>query len=654
MSTSRIALRIAASLGAIALSCSAAAQEASDETPEGTAPKPAAVVADGIPPVPQELVDKTRAYFSYRTAAFRGWDPKTRAALIATRFGDTSQLHRVAAPGAARVQLTFEEEPVSDGSLAPERGDVMVVAKDAGGSEFDQLYRLDANGLTLLTDGKSRNGLGAWAEDGSIMSYSSTQRTGRDNDIWIMDPRDVSTKRLVAELDGGGWFPGGFSPDKSEIYAINYISVNDIDLYRIDVASGNVTPLPGNERQIAYSGFDIAPDGTFWVTSDEGADFKRLGTLDPDTGAFSPVIAEEGDIDGFDISDDGSFIAYAVSSEGRSLLKILTVATGAVREVDLPPGIIGSPQVAPWGEIGFTFISNQAAADMYSVNPETLALTRWTYSESGGIDLSKNALPELVRIESFDGEPMSGFLYRPDPAKFPGKRPLIVDIHGGPEGQSTATFQGRGNYLVNELGIAVFEPNVRGSTGFGKRFVTLDNGPFKREDSLKDIGAFMDALATDPAIDMDRVGVEGGSYGGYMCYASAIRYGERLKGALCVVAISDFVTFLENTEDYRRDLRRVEYGDERDPAQRAKLKEISPLTRASEIDIPLMVATGANDPRVPASEADQMIAAVRANGQEAWHFLAENEGHGFAKKENADYYYWAKLMFWQKHLLGME
>jgi dipeptidyl aminopeptidase/acylaminoacyl peptidase len=249
---------------------------------------------------------------------------------------------------------------------------------------------------------------------------------------------------------------------------------------------------------------------------------------------------------------------------------------------------------------------------------------------------------------------MSGFLYLPDPARFPGPRPLIMNIHGGPESQARPNFLGRNNYLLNELGMALFYPNVRGSSGYGKRFVGLDDGPFRREDSVQDIGAFLDTLARHPALDAGRFGVTGGSYGGYMCYASAIRYGERLRGALCVVAISSFVTFLENTEAYRRDLRRVEYGDERDAGQRAKLLEISPLTRVAEMRVPLMVVTGANDPRVPASEADQFVAAVRGQGREAWHLLARDEGHGFAKKVNQDYQFWTSLMFWERTLLGTE
>ena len=247
---------------------------------------------------------------------------------------------------------------------------------------------------------------------------------------------------------------------------------------------------------------------------------------------------------------------------------------------------------------------------------------------------------------------MSGFLYRPDPARHKGKRPLIINIHGGPEGQATPRFLGRDNHLVNELGIAIFYPNVRGSTGFGKRFVSLDNGPWQRENSVLDIGAFLDHLRKDRRIDRKRIAVTGGSYGGYMTLAAMLRYGDKLKAGLEIVGISNFVTFLENTQAYRRDLRRAEYGDERLPQQRSKLEEISPLIRASEINIPLMVVTGANDPRVPASEADQIIAAVRANDRPAWHLLAENEGHGFRKKANGDYQFWASLIFWQKYLLG--
>lgn len=618
------------------------------------APKPEALTADGIPGVPMALVEKTRPYLEFRSGSFQGWLPQTKSALVITRFGNTPQVHEVAVPMGARTQVSFEADTIAGATAARNRGDVVVVQKDVGGSEFWQLYTLANGRLTLITDGKSRNELNAWSHDGRWLAYSSTRRTGTDSDLYVIDPRDPKTDRMVAAVKGGGWAISDFAPDGKTAVVLNYISVNKVDPYLIDLATGKMTPIGNHKKAIAYGDAEFAPDGKLWVTSDDGSDFQRLGTLDPKSGRFTPVAPEERwDVDTFDISPDGRFVAYVVNEAGVSRLKLLDPATRAVRAVTgLPQGVVSALQVAPWGTIGLTVSSARASADMYAVDPATLAVTRWTESETGGLDVSVNREPELVKVKSFDGLEVSGFLYRPDPAKFPGKRPVIVNIHGGPEGQSRPGFLGRNNYYLNELGIALFYPNVRGSTGFGKTFVALDNGPFKREDSVKDIGAFLDALANDPTLDAARFGVAGGSYGGYMCYASAIRYGDRFKGANCVVAISNFATFLENTQGYRRDLRRVEYGDERDPKQRAKLLEISPLTRVDELRIPLFVVTGGNDPRVPASEADQMVAAVRAKGQPAWHLLAADEGHGFSKKANQDYQMWSTLMFWEQNLLG--
>jgi dipeptidyl aminopeptidase/acylaminoacyl peptidase len=529
-----------------------------------------------------------------------------------------------------------------------------MVQKDIGGNEFYQLYTLANGRLNLLTDGRSRNNFGAWSKDGRLIGYSSTRRNGADTDLYVMDPRNPSTDRMVAQVQGGGWSIQDFSPDGRQAVVIQYISITKSNLHLLDIQSGRMTPIGDHARSVAYGGAEFAPDGALWVTSDEGSEFQRLGTLDPRTGAFRAVANNlDWDVESFDIADDGSFIAYSANEAGIGRVYLLDPRTGRSRRVDgLPAGQVNGLDIAPWGDVGLTFTSARSPADAYSINPQTLAVTRWTESETGGLDPSVNVEPELVEVRSFDRERVSGFLYRPDPRRFPGRRPLIVNIHGGPEGQSRPGFQGRSNYLLNELGIAIFYPNVRGSTGFGKRFVGLDNGAALRENSVQDIGAFLDHFGRDPAIDSARIGVTGGSYGGYMCYASAIRYGSRLRGANCAVAISNFVTFLENTQSYRRDLRRVEYGDERNPAERARLLAISPMTRARELRIPLMVVTGANDPRVPASEADQMVQAVRANGQTAWHLVGQNEGHGFAKKENVDYNFWTSLMFWQRNLLG--
>jgi dipeptidyl aminopeptidase/acylaminoacyl peptidase len=617
---------------------------------------PAAITGDGVPAIPAALAAATRPYLEYRAALFEGWNPKTKAALIATNFGNTRQLHEVAMPLGDRRQLSFEADTIATGDYAPGKGDALVVQKDIGGSEFWQLYTLADGRLTLLSDGKSRNEMGPWSRDGQWLAYSSTRRNGTDSDLYVVNPRDPKTDRLVAKVSGGGWKVMGFTPDGTSAIVGQYFSINKTDLFLMDMDSGAMRPLGDHKKAIAYSDARFAKDGVLWATSDEGSDFQRLGTIDPSSGVFTPIGGQtKWDVEQFGISAEGDFVAFVTNEAGVSRLKILDARTGTIRPLaDLPVGVITGLKVAPWGEIGFSLASARSAADIYSVDAKTLTITRWTQSETGGLDAAANVEPELVSVKSFDGETVSGFLYRPDPKKFPGKRPLIVDIHGGPESQTRPGFLGRANYYPNELGVALFYPNVRGSDGYGKRFVSLDNGPFKREDSVKDIGAFLARLATDPQIDAGRIGETGGSYGGYMCYATAIRYGAGLRGGICQRAVSGFVSLLEHTQSYRRDLRRAEYGDERDPKQRAKLLAISPVTHASEIKIPLVIVTGGNDPRVPPSESEQMVKAVRANGVPVWHVFAADEGHGYVKKDNLDYQFWASLLFWQKNLLGLE
>ena len=625
----------------------AAAQEASTAYPV-----PAAITADGVPAIPLALAERVRPYLEARSAGAVDWNPVDRSLLVTTRFANVAQLHSIAAPLAMRRQITFEADRVSSAHYSPS-GDALVVQKDVGGGEFYQLYTLKDGRLSLLTDGKSRNTFGAWSRDGKRVGYSSTRRNGADTDLYVMDPRDPKSDRLVAQVKGGGWAIRDFAPDGTHAVVANYRSIQKSALYDLDLATGKLTPITDPGAAVAWGGARYAPDGTLWVTSDQGSDFQRLGTLDA-RGKFTPVAdSPTWDVEGFEIAEDGSFLVFNVNEAGLSRIRVMDLKTRAVRDVTgLPAGVVAGLAVAPWGTIAATVSGATTPGDVFAIDPATLAVTRWTASETGGLDAAGNRAPELVEVRSFDGKTVSGFLYRPDPAKFPGKRPLLVDIHGGPEGQRRPSFAGPDNYYLDELGIALFFPNVRGSSGYGKTFVGLDNGPFRREDSVRDIGAFLDRLSADPAIDAQKMGVQGGSYGGYMCYASAIRYGARLKGANCIVAISNFVTFLENTQSYRRDLRRVEYGDERDPKQRAKLIAISPMTRVKELTIPLLVQTGANDPRVPKSEADQMVAAVRANGREAWHVVAADEGHGFAKKANRDYAFLAELTFWQNNLLG--
>ena len=316
---------------------------------------------------------------------------------------------------------------------------------------------------------------------------------------------------------------------------------------------------------------------------------------------------------------------------------------------EVPVGVITRLALSDDGErLALTIDSPTSPGDTYVYDLDDEEIERWTFSEVGGLDTSGFVEPETIRFPSFDGLEVPAFVYTPAGE---GPHPVIVAIHGGPEAQARPRFSSTYQLWLAKLGAAVIVPNVRGSAGYGKTYVALDNG-FQRETSVFDIGALLDWIETRDDLDASRVAVIGGSYGGYMALASAVHYSDRLRAAVDIVGISNFVTFLENTSDYRRDLRRVEYGDERIPEMREFLEEISPSNNVEKIRIPVFVVQGQNDPRVPASEAEQMVAALRALGETVWYMNALNEGHGYRKKENRDEYRLATMLFFQRYLLG--
>jgi dipeptidyl aminopeptidase/acylaminoacyl peptidase len=617
------------------------------------------LVVQGIPPVPVELAESVGRYTEFRAATLASWHPTRREMLINTRFADTPQVHRVIMPGGARTQLTFFKEPARGGALRPKVGDYFVFAKDVGGNEFFQLYRYDVGtgDITLLTDGKSRNTDPTWSHDGKLLAYGSTRQTGKNVDVYVIDPSDPKTDHRLVDLEGGGWSIHDWSPDGEQLLAGEFISANESYLWLIDANSGEkklVTPK-GAPTKSSYDAAQFAADGrSLYVTTDFNGEFHRLARLDLANGEHQFLTDDiPWDVEEFDLSHDGKTIALCTNEDGLSKLYLIDTATKQRKALPaLPPGVISGLK---WHEnntdLGFTFSSARSTADAYSVDVRTGKIERWTASETGGLNPQTFVEPQLVRWTTFDARSLSGFLYAPPAEKFPGKRPVVINIHGGPESQFRPTFIGRINYLINELGVAVLFPNVRGSSGYGKTFLTLDDG-LNREDSYKDIGTLLDWVASNPRLDASRVMVTGGSYGGHMTFAAAVRYGDRIRAALPVVGMSNLVSFLERTESYRRDLRRAEYGDERDPKVREFLLKIAPLNNADKIKAPLLIVQGANDPRVPASEAEQMVAKVRSVGTPVWSLLAKDEGHGFAKKRNQDFLFYATVMFIKEHLLN--
>jgi len=618
---------------------------------------PENLVADGIPALDPALRSNSSRYLESRTALMQSWHPVRREMLVLTRFAESAQLHRVNHPGGARRQLTFFNEPVSSADYQPVTGECILFRQDTGGGEFFQLYRQDvADGrVTLLTDGKSRNTGARWAPSGQQIAWSSTRRNGRDTDIWVMDPRRPEAPRMVLECRGGGWGVSDWSPDGKMLVVGEYVSINEAGLHLVDVASGRLRRLTSREtNRVSYADARFSRDGnSVFCTTDRGGEFHQLVRIDIASGQRTGLLpGVPWDVETVEVSPDGRLLAVVTNEDGVGVLRLVDAQSGKERRrADLPAGVIsGLEWRADGRELGFTLSHARSPADAYSMEVRKGRITRWTASETGGFDAEKLREPELVRVKSFDGRMVSGFLYRPDPARFPGRRPLLVSIHGGPESQSRPIFLGRNNYFLEEMGVALLLPNVRGSAGYGKTFLRLDNG-LRREDSVRDIGAFLDWVGRDARLDSTRVAVTGGSYGGYMSLASLVLYGDRLRCGIDIVGISSFVTFLERTQDYRRDLRRVEYGDEREPMLRAYLEKISPLTNVRKIRVPLLVVQGANDPRVPVGEADQIVKAVREGGGECWYLLAKDEGHGFAKKRNIDFQFFTTVQFLRDRLL---
>lgn len=640
-----------------------------------TPPPPAAVLApnanlvtQGIPPVPTSLAEQVAKYNDFRGHGFADWHPLQREMVVSHRTagGNTTQLFRLKGAMTELEPLTDSADPVNTASYEPREGNYLVFERSVGGSEADQLYRLDlaSKQTTLLSDPSERHNLQGWLHRGSQLLTASlpldkTAQGGTRSKVTttfrLMDPLTPQAARKVAELEGGGWYAGGVSPDDKQVALTRYLSATESQVWLLDLASGRasqVLPAPGSNERATYFAGEYLPGGAgLLVISDRAGEFRELMAYrfsDRQLTRMSSHIPW--DVSSMAATTDGKLIAAQLNIDGRDELRLFDGET--LKELPaptVPPGSVGTAAFhRRSGELAFSINSAQGPSQLFTRLPDG-QVTRWTRPYAPpGVDMNSFRDQGIVRWKSFDGRSISGLINLP-PERFTGKRPVMIVIHGGPEGQATVGFMGRYNYFINELGMAVIQPNVRGSSGFGKTFLSLDDG-MKREDSVKDIGALLDWVATQPQLDASKVIVSGGSYGGYMSLAVSTHYADRIAGSIDVVGISNFVTFLQNTESYRRDLRRVEYGDERDPAMRAFLEKISPLTNAQRITKPLFVVQGKNDPRVPYTEAEQIVAKARTNNTPVWYLRAENEGHGFARKENADYQFFATILFLQQTL----
>jgi dipeptidyl aminopeptidase/acylaminoacyl peptidase len=626
---------------------------------DAAVPVPASVTAEGLPPIPASMAKRLAPYAQFRRAQLLSWHGERRQMLVSTLTGTVVQVHTVDAPGSAPKPVTDMPGGVSGGlpgaaSHSPAGGDGFIVRKDTGAAETYQLWRHDGSGEpVLLTDGKSRNGAPAWSKKSGRIAFDSNRRNGKDRDIYVLDPKDPTTSRLLLEVSGS-WYVAGWSPDDRTIIAVEMLPGNDTALWLVEVATGKRTPLTKDKVPSIWSWAHYAPDGrAIYAVSNRDSELTRLWRWQDNT--WTPLTPDGDSIESAAVSPDGATIAVVFDRDASSRLELLDARTLKPRvRPALPAGQITDLAWHPSGaEVGFTFGSLAFQGDVFSVDATSGGVTRWTKSPVGGIDASTLPDPEIVRWKSFDGRMISGVLYRP-PATFTGPRPVMINIHGGPNNaRERPRFQGRSAYFLNELGIAIIFPNVRGSFGFGRTFEALDDG-MKREDAVKDIGALLDWIDAEATLDGTRVMVTGASYGGYMTYAVAAKYPERIRCAFAAAAISNFVTFLENTEPGRREDRRAEYGDERDPKMRAFLTAASPLTHAGRIRTPLMIAHGGQDARVPLAQAESMHRAVKANDVPVWFVVYQDAGHeNFPRtRVNDAFNFYSWILFVEKYLVN--
>ena len=620
-------------------------------------PVPKAAEVSGIPPIPQSLADAIAPYAAFKQAILANWHPVERRMLVNTRLGDTFQAYSIAAPQSEPVQMTFSPRSIGTSTPGPqspasawfaETGHAVLYRQDEGGNGLFQLFLTTGgkNAPQLLTDGKSRNGAPVFSTKRDRIAYTSTRRDARDRDLWVMNPSDKASDRMLAQVSGA-WEAIDWSPDDRSVVALETVTRAETRLWQIDVKSGEKTRLtpPG---LVAYGGGFYSNDGkSLFITTDAEGEFRRLARLDIARGTITPLSHKiNWDIEDLAISSDDRWLAFTANEAGIGTLYVLDTRSNKINRVKRLPA--GSVQGIEWrpnsDDLGFNLTSPKTPWNAFSVNVRSGVVERWTRGDTGKVDVSRLADAELIEWKSFDGRDISGFMYRP-PASFKGPRPVLINVHGGPEAQERPRFLGRSNYLLNELGMVIIYPNVRGSTGFGKGFLALDNGVL-REHAVKDLGALLAWIGRQRSLDASRVTMAGPSYGGLMALSVAAMYPDKIRSVFDGFGISNIATFLDRAQPAIRPVRRGEYGDESDPEMRAFQERIAPVNQARRIRAPLFIVHGKNDPAVPVQESEQMVAAMKKTETPLWVMYATNAGHGFAdNRQNDEYSFYAWVLF---------
>ena len=625
------------------------------------------LLLEDVPPIPAALPPRLDRYQQLLPREMLAWSLDGKTLYQRSPYQGVGQLQAVRGRGGEAQQLTRFSEPVRE-VARQHQGELLAFTMDRGGSGFDQLHLLDpiSGASRALTDTpEALNNRMVWDHQGQHLAFRSTRRNGASNDIWILPIDAPEQARMVFAAEPGAlWKPVAFTRDGQALLVQQYQGITDSRIHLLDLTSGTLRELVGHPEYDTSNiaiGFDRDDSGVFFVSNMRGR-AAEIGWVSLDQSeAMRWVDNSIGwDVTGFELSPDSRRGAFVTNENGVSRLYVFNTRQLSYQQVkQIPVGVISDLRFSPDGrQLGFTLSTPTSPGDVYAVKISRFsgAVSRPRLWAKGGVgDLPRDALvtPRLFSYPTQGGSidqdfNIPGFAYLPEGD---GPFPVVIYIHGGPESQFRPNFNITVQIWASELGVAVLAPNVRGSLGYGRAYLSLDDGR-RREDAVRDIGALLDWIASREELDQERVAVFGASYGGYMALASAVHYSDRLVAAVDRASISNFVSYLENTQDYRRDLRRFEYGDERDPAMRTFLESISPLNNVERIHIPMMIVQGQNDPVVPVTESAQMVQALRQQGQTVWYLNALNEGHGYEKKENRDVYQQVTYLFLQRYLLG--
>jgi dipeptidyl aminopeptidase/acylaminoacyl peptidase len=608
---------------------------------------------DGAPLPGGRIVRSLEPYLEMRRARLASASANGDHLLVLTRLAETVQAHLVEQPLGMRRQVTFGHQPVQQASFMPGTTNRITYRVDGDGDENYQIVDLDLDSRArrLLTDGQSRHGPFRWGLEGKRIAYAGSARNGVDMDLYVLDTfgSDPPEPTLIRE---GVWLPLRWSKDGKRLLLREFRAKTESTVSVFDTESHRVIPLEESSDGTVHEAAIFAPTTprvVYVIAMRGGDDVKALWRHDMNTGAWERLTNSPWDVEEMSLSSDGKVLAYTINEGGYSILGAFDVEKRKARIISgLSRGVItGLRFIGRKRRLAFDFSAETRPTDVFTLDVGTDQLTQWTRSETGGVPSAAFVAPDHVQYPSFDGLKIPALVYRP---AAPGPHPVLVWIHGGPEEQTRAVFDPIIQYFAGRMRVAVVAPNLRGSDGYGRHFMSLDDG-VRRQDAIKDVGALLNWINSEPSLDGKRVGIYGASYGGFVSMAALAAFGDRFKAGCDLVGISNLVTFLEETTAARRTLRRREYGDEREPDVRRALLAVSPLTNAARIQSPLLVAHGENDPRVPRAEAERIVEEVRRHGVDVWYMLARGEGHRLRKRRNRDTFYRLMVTFFAKYLL---